>query len=154
MNWVTHNQWFILIFAELVMVAALGWFVIDLRKKWKRLFGRNGNVVGNPTADFARRIARLEALHEEQTPRLSTLEGISKVSIQKVGFLRFNPFSDTGGDNSFVLALLDHENNGVVISSLYTRSGVRVYGKAIENGSSRNPLSEEENKILEETINK
>ena len=76
------------------------------------------------------------------------------MSVQKVGFLRFNPFQDTGGDNSFALALLDRENNGVILSSFYTREGVRIYAKQIENGASRQALSDEEKKVLEEALNR
>ena len=82
------------------------------------------------------------------------LEKISHVSIQKVGFLRFNPFQDTGGDQSFILTLLDRDNNGVLISSLYARGGVRIYAKNIERGKAKHPLSKEEKEVLEETIRK
>lgn len=91
---------------------------------------------------------------EEMDPRVAMLEAIGQLSIQKVGFVRFNPFQDTGGDNSFMLALLDRDNNGILVSSLYMRDGMRMYGKAIERGESRHPLSEEEKKLLEETIQK
>ena len=87
-------------------------------------------------------------------PRLGVVEAISKISVQKVGFVRFNPFHDTGGDQSFIAVFLDRENNGMVISSLYMRDGVRVYGKEIEHGASRQPLSEEERGVLEETLKK
>ncbi len=68
--------------------------------------------------------------------------------IQKVGLVRFNAFSDIGGDQSFALALLDGKNKGVVISSLYGRNEARVYAKQVEGGQSSYPLSEEEQKAL------
>lgn len=71
-------------------------------------------------------------------------------SVQHVGIMRFNPFRDAGGDQSFCIALLDEKQNGVVISSLYSRDGVRVYGKPISAGKSTYQLSSEE----EETIRK
>lgn len=100
------------------------------------------------------RVSRLETKMEEMDPRIAALESIGRMSVQKVGFTRFNPFKDTGGDNSFMLALLDRDNNGVLVSSLYMRDGMRMYGKAIDRGTSRHPLSEEEKKLLEETIQK
>lgn len=64
--------------------------------------------------------------------------------IQKVGVVRFNPFKDTGSDQSFAIALMDLSDNGLVISSLFTREGTRVYSKPLEKGKSKYQLSEEE----------
>ena len=104
------------------------------------------------THGLMRRIARLEAKGEETDPRLSVLERIATSSIQKVGFIRFNPFQDTGGDNSFMLILLDRNDTGVLLSSLYMREGARLYAKSIENGKAKHVLSAEEHKLLEETL--
>ena len=69
--------------------------------------------------------------------------------IQKVGLLRFNPFKDTGGDQSFILALVDAHNTGVIISSLHTRTGTRWYAKHVVNGKgSEYELSKEEEEAL------
>jgi hypothetical protein len=71
--------------------------------------------------------------------------------IQKVGLIRFNPFKDTGGDQSFVLSLIDGNDNGVLISGLYSRSGTRWYAKRVANGKGiEHELTEEEKKALKE----
>jgi hypothetical protein len=71
--------------------------------------------------------------------------------IQKVGLLRFNPFKDTGGDQSFILSLVDNNDTGVIISGLYSRSGVRWYAKKVQNGRGvEHELSDEERKALKE----
>lgn len=71
--------------------------------------------------------------------------------IQKIGLLRFNPFKDTGGDQSFILSLVDGNDTGVIISALYSRSGTRWYAKKVTNGKSKeHELSEEEKKVLKE----
>lgn len=121
--------------------------VFDLKKKMKMLLG-NGKIDADPQKDLLRRVIGAETKLEDVEPRLRIVEDLSKISIQKVGFLRFNPFQDTGGDNSFVVALLDRENNGVLVSSLYTRGGVRIYGKQIEKGKPKQQLSEEEKRVL------
>lgn len=64
--------------------------------------------------------------------------------LTKVGVVRFNPFHEVGGDQSFVIALLDQKNNGIVISSLYNRTNCRFYGKPIIAGKSEYSLSDEE----------
>lgn len=74
-----------------------------------------------------------------------------KLHIQKIGLLRFNPFKDTGGDQSFILSLVDGNNTGVVISGLYSRSGTRWYAKQVRNGKGvEHQLSDEEQKALQE----
>ena len=68
-----------------------------------------------------------------------------KTHIQKIGIVRFNPFSDTGGSQSFSLVLLDEHDNGIVMTSLYARTGNRWYVKEIKEGKGANlELSKEE----------
>ncbi len=81
-----------------------------------------------------------------------TMEKEGRLHIQKVGLLRFNPFNDTGGNQSFILALVDGTDSGVVISGLYSRSGTRWYAKKIEEGKGvDHELSDDEKKALQET---
>lgn len=71
--------------------------------------------------------------------------------IQKVGLVRFNPFKDTGGDQSFILSLIDGKDTGVIISGLYSRSGTRWYAKRVVEGKGvEHELSEEEKRALKE----
>jgi len=79
---------------------------------------------------------------------LENLKNEAKFSIQKVGIVRFNPFSEIGGNQSFSIALLDGNNNGFIITSLYTREGNRVYAKPIKDGRSEYLLSKEEKEAL------
>ncbi len=71
--------------------------------------------------------------------------------IQKIGLVRFNPFKDTGGDQSFILSLVDGSDTGVIISGLYARSGTRWYAKRVVKGKSvEHGLSDEEKRALKE----
>lgn len=86
--------------------------------------------------------------------RCDTLEKEGFLHIQKIGLLRFNPFKDTGGDQSFILSLVDGNSSGVVISGLYSRIGTRWYAKRVLNGKGvDHDLSEEEKKALKEGKN-
>lgn len=77
------------------------------------------------------------------------LEEDGLLHIQKVGLLRFNPFKDTGGDQSFILALVDAKDTGVIISSLHTRTGTRWYAKHVIGGKGTEyELSHEEEEAL------
>jgi len=76
-------------------------------------------------------------------------------SVHKVGIIRFNPFGDIGGDQSFSVAFLDGKNSGVVISSLHTKEGTRVYSKPISKGEAEKyPLTEEEKNVVKIAMQK
>ncbi len=72
-------------------------------------------------------------------------------SIQRIGFIRYNPFgkNDTGGNQSFSIALLDNDKNGFVLTSMHAREGTRVYAKQVRNGASQNTLSKEEEEAIQ-----
>ena len=86
---------------------------------------------------------------EKLSKEVENLKKESKFSIQKIGIVRFNPFKEIGGNQSFSVAILDGNDNGVVITSLFTREGNRVYGKPIKAGQSEYLLTEEEKKAIE-----
>lgn len=79
---------------------------------------------------------------------LAELVEQNKLTVQKVGLVRYNPFADTGSDLSFAIALLDGLGSGIVISSLHSREGTRIYAKAIEKGESKHHLTEEEKEAI------
>lgn len=95
----------------------------------------------------------LEKSFEEVSKELENLKKESQFHVQKVGIVRYNPFSEVGGDQSFSLALLDGKDNGLVITSLYTREGNRVYGKPVKKGGSEYLLSEEEKQAINKAKN-
>ncbi len=88
--------------------------------------------------------AEMQALEENQQAMREQM----KSCVQKVKLMRYNAFADTGSDLSYSLSLLDENNNGVVLSSIYGREDNRTYAKPIENGKSTYNLSEEEKKVL------
>jgi hypothetical protein len=120
----------------IVAAILIGWLValqiqvLGLRKKIK-IFLKG------------KKIKDVEEVILEQVKRMENLEGDIK---------DINPFKDTGGDQSFAIALLDSNNNGIVLSSLYTREGTRVYTKPIEKGASSYNLSKEEEEAIKKAI--
>jgi len=93
-------------------------------------------------------IKAVESLRHEV--RKNSEEGLAH--FQKLGLIRFNPFNETGGNNSFSLALLDGKNNGWVMTGLHTRERTRLYVKPIKNLKSEYELSDEEKKALEKAV--
>lgn len=81
--------------------------------------------------------------------QIALIRAKTKNHIQKVGFVRFNPFPATGGDQSFALSLLDETDSGFVLSSLHSRDTTRFYAKTVKNGVGvGHELSKEEIKAI------
>ncbi len=77
----------------------------------------------------------------------------NKKHLQKIGFTRYNPFTDTGGDQSFTLALLDEKGDGIVISSLHSRENTRLYAKKVVLGQvDGQATSKEEQQVIKEAL--
>jgi Protein of unknown function (DUF4446) len=124
-----------------------------LRRRLRRLIGEGEGVGLDELLDrqfrrldtVAERVEALNRLHHE-------LEGLAQRSIQKVGVVRFNPFADTGGDQSFAVALLDAQGNGVVLSSLHGRADTRIFAKPVQAGRSKHALSDEEQDAIRKAL--
>jgi hypothetical protein len=89
---------------------------------------------------------------EELGAMYEALETRSRASLQHVGLVRFNPFEDTGSDQSFAIALLDDRRDGIVLSSLHGRGQTRVFAKPVEGGTSSHQLSDEEAQAIRVAI--
>lgn len=149
----------LIILVALIFLAwnlTLHWQVYQTGKKIKLMF--KGTKVADLEGVIFEQIKRLRQTEKnlvELEKFCQQLEKMAQSSIQKVGVIRFNPFSDTGGDQSFCIACLDANNNGFTLTSLFTREGTRIYTKPIANSESRYPLTEEEKQAIEEaTSNK
>ena len=123
--------------------------VLKTEKRLKILFqGRKAQDLEGVLAQQIKRQIKSEKEIKELFKSSRNLWKMSTRSIQKVGVVRFNPFNDIGSDQSFVIALLDSFDNGLVISSLFTREGTRIYSKPIEKSQSKYPLSDEEKEAI------
>ena len=98
--------------------------------------------------EILKKIEGLEKTIEDLLAKINSLETISEKSVQKIGLIRYNPFSGVGSNQSFSVAILDQKDNGIVITSLYTREGNRVYAKPVVRGNSEYPLSKEEKEAI------
>ena len=101
------------------------------------------------------KIKKQEQNTEALVSRCDLIEKRAQKHLQKIGFLRFNPFSDTGGDQSFVLSLLNGEEDGIVLSSLHGRGTTRLYAKPVKKGdSSKFKFSKEEKEAIKKAQRK
>jgi hypothetical protein len=128
--------------AALAVVLLLIGFLLLARRRGRARRAARGVQMASPGQD-ARLAAELERLATLER-RVAALDERSRDALRHVGIVRFNPFEDTGSNQSFALALLDDRGNGVVVSSLHSRQSTRVYLKPISGGRSEITLSDEE----------
>ena len=126
-------------------------FLLRLKRNYLILtHGINRKTIDVVLSSISKDINKSKEDIAKLAARCDTIEREEQLHIQKIGLLRFNPFKDTGGDQSFILALVDAFNTGVIITALYSRSGTRWYTKKIFKGrGTEHELSEEEKKALQ-----
>jgi len=100
------------------------------------------------------RVRQVVADVDEVEARTAVLERDIRQSLGRVGIVRYNPFEDTGGNQSFALSIIDARGDGFVLSSLHARSGTRVYAKAVTGGKSDAALSDEEAEALRQALSR
>ena len=136
----------------LALTGAMVWLALRLRKTEARygalVEGTNGGNLESMLTDHMVQVRDATGRVVELDELARRLERASRGHLQRVGFLRFNPFRDAGGDQSFAVAVTDQEGNGVVISSLHSRDVTRVYGKPLAGWASPYPLTEEEEQAI------
>jgi hypothetical protein len=99
-------------------------------------------------ASHLQRVHEVGRSIEKVEARTAVLERDLPLSLARVGLVRYNPFEDTGGNQSFALAVIDGSGDGFVVSSLHSRAATRIYAKAIARGKSEGALSGEETEAL------
>lgn len=95
----------------------------------------------------------LEKQLREAFLKIKNLEDISKKTVQKIGVVRFDPFNELGGKQSFAVAILDDRNTGFIISSIFVSESNRVFVKSVKEGKSEYTLSNEELEAIDKAIN-
>lgn len=116
-----------------------------------KLFKKNKKEPEN-LEDVLRSLKKLEENYQDISREFSDFKEKSKKDLQKVGMVRFNPFPEVGGDQSFSIAMLDDNNDGFVLTSHYLRDSNRVYAKPVERGKSKYQLSKEEIEAIDKAI--
>ena len=90
----------------------------------------------------------------EALERCEEIRNNMKECVQKVAIMRYKAFEDVGSDLSFSVAILDENNDGILLTGIYGRQESTTYAKPIDKGISRYDLSEEEKHVLNEAVNK
>jgi len=138
-----------------IVLGLAGWLVfLEYRQRQLAnslrllLTGRGGADLEATLRDFIARMSQIEQTTQAMDLRVTELEVKLPYLVQHIGVVRFNPFSDKGGDQSFVLAILDAHADGAVLSALHGRNDVRVYAKPVIGGQSTYTLTAEEKEAI------
>jgi hypothetical protein len=148
--------WFVL----LVLLALVCIWVYGVQRRARQLQARLDDLFGEASSENIARmlvdylgtvrstaasVARMKAEHDQMAALIPSV-------IRHVGLVRFSPFHDTGGDQSFALALLDGQGDGVVVTALHSRTDSRLYAKPIEHFSSSYSLTPEEREAMDRAL--
>lgn len=135
--------------------ALLTYFVIlfhKTNKSYNKFMKKLGNGVNLETMirEYIEEVESVKKEEEKLNQRCKEIEKNVEKCIQKLGIVRYNAFNNTGSDLCFALALLDFEDNGVVINGIYSRDNTTTtYAKPIEHGNSKYTLTKEEQDALD-----
>ena len=125
----------VLIILSLAWLGGLTYLWFSLRQKYSKIFDAKDNqdfhrILVELQAESNQRLGKIQRLQEA----LDQLKEESRNHLQKIGLVRYNPFADTGGNQSFVLVVLDEKGNGFVITSLHSRESTRLFAKPVKEG--------------------
>lgn len=147
---------FILIGIALIWLTLLTYFLLQDRTFLRRIFPKAGDKSTEDTislrVQFDEILEKLERFAERERITAKHLQELRKEGLdfmQIVETMRYNPYGDVGGDQSFSFLLADAKKNGILFTSLHGRSGTRLYIKPITEGKSELELSQEEKKLLD-----
>ena len=135
-----------------LVIAALALALLLVARRGRRLEarlealtrGEDGRSLAGVLDAHLARVLAVARRQDELDAHAVLLETQAGRSVQGVSVVRFNNFEDTGGNQSFVLALLDPAGDGAVINSLHARNQTRLYAKAVRAGAAEGALSDEE----------
>lgn len=139
-----------------IAIAGLAAWLSLLQRSEGRLRGRLRGILrergaaglDEVLAELTGRIDALGTRADALQSQNRELQAAGRSALQRVGVVRFNPFQDSGGDQSFAIALLDASGAGIVFSSLHGRAETRIFAKQVANGKSTHALSDEEQQAI------
>lgn len=140
----------ILLIAFLVVIIKMS----KLNKKYKEFMQKlgNGSNIEEDLENYMYRVERVEKQNGEINNIIKGLDNDLEKCIQKIGIVRYNAFKDVGSDLSFTLAMLDENDDGIVLNGIYSREMSNIYAKPVEKGKSNYTLSEEEQEAIRKAV--
>lgn len=149
-----------LVLVLLIMQVVFIGIVINLQMKHKRMQekyqvfmrGKDGKSLEKGFLEQFKTVEKLERAVKQNTRDIDTIYKRMKTHYQKIGIVRYDAFQEMGGNLSFVLTMLDENNNGWVFNAMHSREGCYTYIKEIVKGESYMELGEEERESLKKAM--
>lgn len=137
----------------LIIVLVLLKSISSLEKRYRKFMrGVNNKNLEELVTTYLDKIDEVKVSSDKLKELVNNLDSRVKGCIQKTSIVRYRAFDDVGSDLSFSIALLDENNNGIILTGIYGRHESNTYAKPIDKGISRYDLSEEEQQVLEEAM--
>lgn len=135
----------------ILLVIILTFLVVKNNKDYIKFMKKigNGNNIDEMLKTYIQDVKEIKRDNSEIKAYYTKLDDDISSCIQKAGILRYNAFRDVGGDLSFAMALLDREDNGIVLNGIYGSESSNIYAKPIKKGQSTYQLSDEEKYAIE-----
>ncbi|MFC1686465.1 DUF4446 family protein [Patescibacteria group bacterium] len=159
LNFIEENQPSLILILLILGGILLAWVIylqvrlyLANKKRYQLLKGVKVENLEEALLKQVERIDKNSTDLKELSKFAQKISDTADICIKKVALIRFNPFEDAGGDQSFAVALLDTFDNGVIVSSLHGRDGTRVYAKPITKGQTKHHLSDEEKSVLKKAV--
>ena len=157
---IVNNEFFVLGLASFCLLLFILYLInlvktCKMKKSYKEFMKKlgNGADIEEILDKHIEKINKAIIKNEELERFCKNLDSDIKKCIQKYGLYRYNAYKDTGSDLSFTLALLDENNNGVVLNGIYSRETSNIYAKPVVDGNSSYKITEEEREAIKRAMN-
>jgi hypothetical protein len=150
MNIKLDNTVFLAFFVLLALIALIELiWIIRTEKRLKKFFlGKKANNLEDTINILENNITELKKAKENSEKEIVQINTKLRKSIRGLETVRFNPFPDQGSNQSFAIGILNEDNDGLVLSSLYSRERMSIFAKPIKDGKSEYELTTEEKEAL------
>lgn len=144
---------FAFILVLLVMVIIISIRLSSLRKRYTRMInGTSAENMEQLLIDMQNALNEQKAESVKASTQISNIHQSMKKMTSNIKVRRYNAFNEGGSDLSFSLAMLNEEQDGVIITGIHSREQMYVYAKPIAKGQSSYTLSPEEKETLTQTL--
>ena len=161
MNFMGDNMPFLVMIMAIVMLIMLGimikqaWNLSYMKKRYRKMMsGVDGDNLERLLMGHIDEVHHVVEENQRLDAEYHRIDELLQQAVTRVGMVRFRAFEDMGSDLSYAVALLDANNNGVVLSSIFGREDSRSYAKPIVGGKSTYPMTNEEEEALKEAMSK